>query len=87
MGASVSSIVLLLSKEFGKLIVIAFLLAAPLSWFAVDSWLENYTYKTEIGIFVYILAGLAAFLLAWITMGYQSIKAARSNPVTSLRSE
>jgi putative ABC transport system permease protein len=87
MGASVSSIVLLLSKEFGKLIVIAFLLAAPLSWFAVDSWLENYTYKTEIGIFVYILAGVAAFILAWLTMGYQSIKAARNNPVTSLRSE
>jgi putative ABC transport system permease protein len=87
MGASVSSIVLLLSKEFGKLIVIAFLLAAPLSWFAVDSWLENYTYKTEIGIFVYVIAGVAAFLLAWLTMGYQSIKAARNNPVTSLRSE
>lgn len=87
MGASVASIVLLLSREFGKLIVIAFVLAAPLSWFAVNSWLQNYTYKTEIGIAVYILAGVAAFLVAWITMGYQSIKAARSNPVTSLRSE
>jgi len=87
MGASVSSIVVLLSKEFGKLIVIAFLLAAPLSWFAVKSWLEGYTYKTEIGIPVYILSGVAAFVVAWLTMGYQSIKAARSNPVTSLRSE
>jgi putative ABC transport system permease protein len=87
MGASVSSIVLLLSREFGKLIIIAFIIAAPLSWFAVDAWLENYTYKTEIGIFVYVLAGLAAFLVAWLTMGYQSVKAARSNPVTSLRSE
>jgi putative ABC transport system permease protein len=87
MGASVSSIVLLLSKEFGKLIIVAFLLAAPLSWFAVRSWLENYTYKTEIGIAVYLLAGIAAFLVAWLTMGYQAIKAARSNPVSSLRSE
>jgi len=87
LGASVSSIVLLLSKEFGKLIVIAFVLAAPLSWFAVKSWLQAYTYKTEIGIAVYLLAGISAFLLAWFTMGYQSIKAARSNPVTSLRSE
>lgn len=87
MGASVASIVLLLSKEFGKLIVIAFVLAAPLSWFAVNSWLENYTYKTEIGLIVYVFSGLAAFVVAWVTMGYQSIKAARSNPVTSLRSE
>lgn len=87
MGASVTSIVILLSKEFGKLILIAFVLAVPVSWFAVDAWLENYTYKTEIGIFVYVLAGLAAFFVAWVTMGYQSIKAARSNPVTSLRSE
>jgi len=87
LGASVSSIVLLLSKEFGKLIVIAFLLASPLAWFAVNWWLKNYTFKVEIGIQVYVLAGGFAFLIAWITMGYQSIKAATSNPVQSLRSE
>lgn len=87
LGASVSSIVLLLSKEFGKLIIIAFILAAPLSWYAVDKWLQNYTYKTEIGILVYVLAGVSAFLVAWLTMGFQSVKAAKSNPVNSLRSE
>lgn len=87
LGASVSSIVLLLSKEFGKLILISFVLAAPLSWYAVTRWLENYTYKTEVGIAVYLFAGVAAFLVAWFTMGFQSVKAARSNPVTSLRSE
>jgi putative ABC transport system permease protein len=87
LGASVGSIVVLLSKEFGKLIVIAFTLAAPLSWFAVNSWLKNYTYKTEIGVVVYILAGVAAFMVAWLTMGYQSVKAARGNPVAALRSE
>jgi putative ABC transport system permease protein len=87
LGASVGSIVLLLSKEFGKLIVLAFILAAPLSHFAVDKWLESYEYKTEIGIAVYILAGLAAFAVAWLTMGFQSVKAARGNPVTALRSE
>jgi putative ABC transport system permease protein len=87
LGASVSSIVLLLSREFGKLIIIAFVLAAPLSWYAVDTWLQHYTYKADIGIFVYLLAGVAAFIVAWLTMGYQSIKAARSNPVDSLRSE
>lgn len=87
LGASVSSIVLLLSKEFGKLIIIAFLLASPLAWFAVSWWLKNYTFKVEIGILVYVLAGGFSFLIAWITMGYQSIRAATSNPVQSLRSE
>lgn len=87
MGASVGSIVVLLSKEFGKLIVIAFVLAAPLAWFSVDWWLKGYTFKTEIGIAVYALAGLFCLLIAWLTMGYQSIRAAISNPVKSLRSE
>lgn len=87
LGASVSSIVLLLSKEFGKLILIAFVLAAPVAWYAINWWLKNYTYKVEIGILVYAAAGLFAFAVAWITMSYQSIRAARNNPVTSLRSE
>jgi putative ABC transport system permease protein len=87
LGASVSSIVLLLSKEFGKLIVIAFVLASPLAWFAVNWWLKDYSYKVEIGIIVYLVAGVSSFLIAWLTMGYQSIKAATSNPADSLRSE
>lgn len=87
LGASVSSIVLLLSKEFGKLILISFVLATPLSWYAVSRWLENYTYKAEVGIAVYLFAGVSAFIVAWFTMGFQSVKAARSNPVTSLRGE
>jgi putative ABC transport system permease protein len=87
LGASVSSIVLLLSKEFGKLIFIAFVLAAPLAWYAIQWWLKDYTYKVEIGVLVYVFAGVFAFMVAWLTMGYQSIKAARSNPVKSLRSE
>jgi putative ABC transport system permease protein len=87
LGASVRSIVVLLSKEFGKLIVIAFLIAAPLAWFGVDWWLKSYTYKTEIGVMVYLLAGAIALAIAWLTMGYQSIRAASSDPVKSLRSE
>jgi putative ABC transport system permease protein len=87
LGASASSIVLLLSKEFGKLIVIAFVIAAPLAWFGVDWWLKNYTYKTEVGVMVYLLAGAMALAIAWLTMGYQSIRAASSDPVRSLRSE
>lgn len=87
LGASVTSIVVLLSREFGKLIVIAFVLAAPLSWFAVDWWLQSFTYKAEVGVTIYALAGLGAFLVAWLTMGYQSIRAALANPVNSLKSE
>ena len=87
LGASVAGIIMLLSKEFGKLMVIAFIIATPVAWFAVDWWLRNYTYKVEVGIFVYLLAGAFAFVIAWLTMGYQSFKAATSNPVNSLRSE
>jgi putative ABC transport system permease protein len=87
LGASVSSIIVLLSKEFGKLILIAFVISVPLAWFAVDWWLKNYTYKVEVGILIYIAAGVFAFVIAWLTMGYQSIKAATANPVNSLRNE
>ncbi|MCB0490061.1 MAG: ABC transporter permease [Cyclobacteriaceae bacterium] len=87
LGASVASIVVLLSREFGKLILIAFAVAVPLAWYGVNWWLSGYTYKTEIGITVYVLAGVVSFFVAWITMGYQSIKAANSNPVDALRSE
>src|SRR5438445_4132199 len=73
LGASDGSIVVVLSKEFGKLILIAFVITAPLAWFGIDWWLKSYTYKTEIGIMVYLLAGAGAFAIAWITMGYQSI--------------
>jgi putative ABC transport system permease protein len=87
LGASVKSIVYLLSKEFIKLISISFVIAAPLAWWGISTWLESYTYKTTIGIEIYLIAGLLAFLVAWLTMSYQSIKAALSNPVESLRSE
>jgi putative ABC transport system permease protein len=87
LGASVSSIVVLLSKEFGKLIVIAFVIAAPIAWFAVDWWLKNYTFKVEVGVFVYLIAGFLSFLIAWLTMSFQSFKAATNDPVKSLRSE
>ena len=87
MGASVNSIVVLLSREFGKLIIIAFVIAAPLAWYGVDWWLKSYTYKTDIGVVVYLIAGAGAFAIAWLTMGYQSVRAATADPVKSLRSE
>ena len=87
MGASVTSIIFLLSKEFGRLIIVAFLLAAPLAWYGIKTWLDSYTYRTDIGVFIYLLAGIASFLIAWFTMGYQSFRAANADPVKSLRSE
>lgn len=87
LGASVGGIVFMLSREFSKLIIIAFVIAAPLAWWASTQWLSNYSYRVEIGIGLYLFAGLMAFVIAWLTVGYQSIKAARSNPVDSLRSE
>lgn len=87
LGASVGSIVLLLSKEFGRLVAFAFLLSTPFAWWFVTRWLEDYQYKIEIGWGIFATAGVAAFSIAWITISFQSIKAAMSNPVDSLRNE
>jgi putative ABC transport system permease protein len=87
LGASVSSIMVMLSKDFGKLVAIAFVLAAPLSWYGIEWWLKDYTYKTEIGIGLYVFSGLAALFIALGTMSFLSFKAAVSDPVKSLRSE
>lgn len=87
LGASVGSIVVMLSKDFGKLVLIAFVLATPFAWWGVNEWLQSYEYKVNVAWWVYVLAGVVAFGVAWITMSYQSIRAALSNPVKSLRSE
>lgn len=87
LGASVFSVILLLSKDFTKLIIIAFILAAPLSWYVMNQWLQNFAYRIELGIAVFGIAGVLALLIAWLTVSYQSIKAATANPVRSLRSE
>lgn len=87
LGASVTGIVMMLSKDFGKLVFIAFVLAAPLAWYFIDWWLKDYTFKTEIGIGLFMMAGVTAFLVALATMSFQSFKAASNDPVKSLRSE
>jgi putative ABC transport system permease protein len=87
LGASFESIVLLLSKSYSKLILIAFVLSTPLAWFAVKWWLQSYTYKAQIGVVVYLLAGVVTFLVAMVTVSYQSIRAAKANPATTLRNE
>lgn len=87
MGASVRSIVFLLSKDLTKLLVAAFIIAVPLSWFAMETWLESFAYQTSIGIEVYIVAAIAITLFAFGTMSWQSVKAALQNPTNSLKSE
>ncbi|UFH57780.1 permease prefix domain 2-containing transporter [Spirosoma sp. KNUC1025] len=87
LGASVSSVVSLLSKDFLKLILISIFLASPLAWYAMHRWLGDFAYKITIEWWIFVLAGLLAVGIALLTVGYQSIKAALMNPVKSLRSE
>ncbi len=86
-GATVSNIVILLSREFIKLMLIAFILACPIAYFAMNRWLHGFAYKTHVGVAVFILSALLAFISVLLTVSYQSIKAARANPVDSLRYE
>ncbi|HMB91590.1 MAG TPA: hypothetical protein VKP65_12130, partial [Rhodothermales bacterium] len=79
--------VLLLSKDFTRLVMIAFVLAAPLAYLLMDRWLQAFAYRIEIGVGPLLLAGIAALLIALVTVSYQSMKAALTNPVDSLRYE
>jgi putative ABC transport system permease protein len=87
LGASVGSIVYLFSKEFIILICVSFLIAAPVSWFMMTGYLQNFVYRIPISVDVFLLAVVSSILLAWFTVGYKAIKAALANPVKSLRSE
>jgi len=87
LGASVSGITTLLSKDFLKLVFISFLIAAPIAWWMMYSWLQDYPYHVEIKWWIFALAGLLSILIAVLTVGYQAIKAAIANPVKSLRTE
>jgi putative ABC transport system permease protein len=87
LGASVSSIVALLSTDFLKLVGIAVLIASPLAWLAMNKWLQSFAYRIHISWTVFVITTLAALLIALITISFQAIKAALANPVKSLRSE
>jgi len=87
LGASVSSIVALLSKDFLKLVGVAALLAFPIAWWAMHNWLKDFAYRIDIEWWVFVLAGIIAALIALITISFQAIKAGFSNPVKSLRTE
>lgn len=87
LGASVPNIVLLFSKEFTILIMLAFVIAAPLAWYVMKDWLNNFAYRIHIGIGVFVLAFVVSLVVAWISVGYKAIRAALVNPVKSLKTE
>lgn len=87
LGASVAQVTSLLSVDFIKLVIIAILIASPIAWWAMDKWLQDYSYRIQIQWHYFVIAGLMAILISMATISYQAIKAALSNPVDSLREE
>lgn len=87
LGASVSSIVNMLSKDFVKLVLVALLVATPLAWYFMENWLDNFAVRTDISWTIFLLAGGAAIIIAVLTMSFQGIKAAIANPIDALRNE
>jgi putative ABC transport system permease protein len=87
LGATITNILALVSKDFLKLIVIAIIIAIPIAWLVMSRWLENFVYKTDIHWWVFALAGIITLLIALFTISLQAIKTASANPVKSLRTE
>jgi putative ABC transport system permease protein len=87
LGASVSNLIGLLSKDFLKLVIIALILAVPVAWFAMNKWLQDFAYRINIHWWVFMVAAIITVLIAWITISTQAFRAAAANPVKSLRTE
>jgi ABC-type antimicrobial peptide transport system permease subunit len=87
LGASITNITTLLSKDFLLLVLISCLVAFPFAWWMMHSWLQDYKYRIEISWWIFLIAGIVAILIALITVSFQAVKAAVANPVKSLRSE
>ena len=87
LGASVSEIVTMISKDFVKLVLIASVIAFPVAWWMMNKWLQSFAYRINISWWVFALAGLLTIAIALITVSFQAIKAAMANPVKSLRTE
>ena len=87
LGASVSGIVGLLSRDFMKLVMVALILASPVAWYFMNKWLDNFAYRVDVSWWIFLLAGLFALVIALLTISFQTIRAALSNPVKNLRTE
>jgi putative ABC transport system permease protein len=87
LGASVTNIINLLSKDFLKLVAIAFIIASPVAWYFMHKWLQDFAYRINIGWIVFITTGVVVVLIALLTISFQAIKVALVNPVKSLRTE
>ncbi|HMB90509.1 MAG TPA: FtsX-like permease family protein, partial [Rhodothermales bacterium] len=87
LGATVSHLVALLSKDFLKLVGVAFVIAAPLAYFIMSRWLEDFAYRIDLSVWIFVLAGAAALGIALLTVSYQALRAALTDPVKSLRYE
>jgi len=86
-GASISQTVMLLSYDFTKLVIISFIIACPISYYAVSKWLENFAYRTNVSWWIFAITGLLSYVIAMIAISYQSYRAAAANPVDTLRDE
>jgi hypothetical protein len=87
MGASVSSILVLLSKEFVRLVIVAFVLATPLTWFFMNQWLQTFAYKVDISWVIFLAGFVAIVVIVLMTIAYRALLAARANPAITLRTE
>lgn len=87
LGASVNSVVILLARDFTKMVLIAFVIAVPLSWYMMSQWLEQFAYRINLSVTTFLVAGIITIVIAWLTVSFQTIKAAVINPVKSLKSE
>ncbi len=86
-GASIMNIVVLLSKDFTVLILLAFIIGAPIGYYTMNAWLEDFTYRIDLSVWVFVFSGLTVLVLAWLTVGCHALKAATANPVTALHAE
>ena len=86
-GATIGQVLTLLNKDFVKWVALAFVIAVPISWYAMNKWLEGFAYKTELSWWIFALAGISALTIAMLTVSWQSFRAAVANPVEALRDE
>ena len=87
LGATITNVILLLSRDFTKLILLAFMIGAPAGYYVMQAWLGDFPYRIELDIGVFVFAGLVALIIAWLTVGYQAFKAATANPADAVQAE